>query len=363
MPSPGPVFICGAGRTPFILAAQNPAGSVRARRCAVRRRDSRSLSKNVCMKKSAANASSAAPAPAKSKSAPRGRIHPVIIYPFQPLPHYHDVEELYALVARLEADPNRFARPITVLDRKTAARHRGDKVFEAFRKNTVARYSDLIEAWCVDTCQMWYTGLGAALDRGRSGDVYWLIPGDFNYGSPVGREILSRLHDLPEIIEELDQDFCVGEITRDGCDSKCLIDTYGTFALLLNWFPEEAQEIRRVCERPRSEFFAISHSFLQEMMHQRWYAYEQTLVILLHAAFSKRRVSRFAVGDLTDMPQGQDTLAAAVQQIERLERVLKMVWRERHERERDWFARYRLLEEQSSQIRATANALLAHLLK
>ncbi|WCJ58285.1 hypothetical protein NXS98_11170 [Fontisphaera persica] len=315
------------------------------------------------MKKSATNSSPAPSAAAKAKSTPSGRIHPVVIYPFQPPNHYHDLEELYGLVARLNGEPQRFARPITVMDRKTAARLRGDKAFEAFRSGTVAKHSDLIEAWCVDTCQMWYTGLGAALDRGRNGDVYWLIPGDFNYGSPVGREVLGRLHDLPEIIEELDQDLCVGEITRDGCDSKCLIDTYGTFALLLNWFPEEAQEIRRICERPRSEFFAISHSFLTEVMHQRWYAYEQTLVILLQAVFSKRRVSRFGVGDLTDLPQGQDTLAAAVQQIERLERVLKMVWRERHERERDWFARYRLLEEQSSQIRTTANALLSRLLK
>jgi len=292
-----------------------------------------------------------------------GRIHPVIIYPFLPPAHYHDLEELYGLVERLNNEPARFARPITVLDRKTAARHHGDKTFQNFRKNKVEACSDVLEAWCVDTCQMWYTGLGAALDRGRNGDAYWLIPGDFNYGSPVGRDVLAHLHDLPEIIEELDQDLCIGEITRDECDSKCLIDTYGTFALLLNWFPEEAQEIRRLCQRPRSEFFAIRHGFLQEVMHQRWYAYEQTLVILLHAVFSKRRVSRFAVGDLTDLPQGRDTLSAAVQQIERLERVLKMVWRERHERERDWFARYQVLEEQSEQIRTTANVLLSRLLK
>lgn len=315
------------------------------------------------MKKSAANHASPAPANRKAKTTGPGRIHPVIIYPFLPPNYYHDLEELYGLVARLDGEPQRFARPLTVMDRKTISRHQGNKAFADFRHRTVAKHSDVVEAWCVDTCQMWYTGLGTAMDRGHSGDAYWLIPGDFNYGSPVGREVLGRLHDLPEIIQELDQDFCVGEITRDGCDSKCLMDTYGTHALLLNWFPEEAQELRRICERPRSEFFAISHGFLQEMMHQRWYAYEQTLVILLQAVFSKRRVSRFAVGDLTDLPHGQDTLAAAVQQIERLERVLKMVWRERHERERDWFARYRVLEEQSGQIRNTANNLLARLLK
>lgn len=75
--------------------------------------------------------------------------------------------------------------------------------------------------------------------------MYWLIPGDFNYGTPVGREVLSRLLDLPEICLELGQDVCVGEIATDHNHSKQLIDTYGTFALLYNWFPVEAQTIRQ----------------------------------------------------------------------------------------------------------------------
>ena len=60
---------------------------------------------------------------------------------------------------------------------------------------------------------MWYAGLGMAFEQGGPGDVYWLIPGDFNYGSRVGQEVLGRLHDLPEICAELDQDVCI-EIGR-----------------------------------------------------------------------------------------------------------------------------------------------------
>ena len=45
--------------------------------------------------------------------------------------------------------------------------------------------------------------------------MYWLIPGDFNYGTPAGKEVLGRLHDLPEICLELGQDLCIGEITSD----------------------------------------------------------------------------------------------------------------------------------------------------
>src|SRR5438045_2252608 len=153
------------------------------------------------------------PAGNGKKSATRqiGQIHPVIIYPFRQPSHYSDLEELYGLVARLDKDRATYARPITVLDRKTFYAMEGNKPFHEFRKNTVSRHSDVLDAWCVDTCQMWYSGLGLAFERGREDDVYWLIPGDFNYGSTMGKEVLSRLHDLPEIIQELQQDLCIGE--------------------------------------------------------------------------------------------------------------------------------------------------------
>src|ERR1041385_5001594 len=205
-----------------------------------------------------------------------GRIHPVIIYPFKQPRDSSDLEELYKLVARLNTEKDKYARPITVIDRKTHYSMEGNRTFHDFRKNVVARHSDVLDAWCVDTCQMWYSGLGLAFEKGAPGHVYWLIPGDFNYGTPVGKVVLGRLHDLPEIISELDQDLCVGEIATDHNNSKQLIDTYGTFALLYNWFAAEAQEIREYTERPRSEFFAVRHSFLQEVLRRRWYAYEQT---------------------------------------------------------------------------------------
>jgi hypothetical protein len=209
---------------------------------------------------------------------------------------------------------------------------------------------------------MWYAGLGAAFEQGRADDVYWLIPGDFNYGTAVGQQVLSRLHDLPEIILELDQDLCIGEIATDHNNSKQLIDTYGTFALLYNWFPAEAQELRHYTERPRSEFFALRYDFLREIMRHRWYAYEQTVVMLLQAVFTKRSISRFFVGNISDLPEGQDTLASAMQQVERTERVLKSLWRERHEEQSGWITRYRALEAQSEQVLRTALTILENLL-
>jgi len=293
-----------------------------------------------------------------ARKAPASLIHPVVIYPFRQPADYSDLTALYDLVARLNADQARYARPVTVLDRKTHFAMEENQAFREFRQQTVAKHSDVLDAWCVDTCQMWYTGLGHAWEHGRSDDVYWLIPGDFNYGTPIGQQVLSRLNDLPEIIQELDQDFCVGEIAADHSNPKQLIDTYGTFAMLYNWFPAEAREIRQMTERPRSEFFAIRHAFLGEVLRDRWYAYEQTLVILLKAVLAKQRISRFSVGDLSDLPQGRESLAAAMQEVERIERVLRSFWRERNQHNRTWSVEYRALATQSSDIRRTAFTLL-----
>ena len=298
----------------------------------------------------------------KSAATAAGKIHPVVIYPFRQPDDYADLEQLYGLIARLHAEPNKYAPPITVMDRKTRSANEGNKRFQDFRQHTVARHSKIMDAWCVDTCQMWYSGLGQAFDQGGEDDVYWLIPGDFNYGSAGGREVLSRLHDLPEICLELQQDLCVGEIATDHSNSKQLIDTYGTFALLYNWFPAEAQAIRQYTERPRSEFFAVRHSFLREVLRHRWYAYEQTVVMLLQAVFDNKAISRFLVGQISDLPEGRESLASVMQQVERTERVLKTLWRERQHAKPGWTEQFRALETQSEQVRRTALILLQNIL-
>jgi hypothetical protein len=316
------------------------------------------------MKKAAArNANSRTASQSKARGTNRGIVHPVLIYPIRQPDDYTDLAGLYQWVERLNAEPERYARPITVFDRKTFHAMKANREFERFRKETVARESDILDAWCVDTCQMWYTGLGEAFERGGPDDVYWLIPGDFNYGAAVGREVLGRLHDLPEIILELNQDLCIGEIATEPNHSKHLIDAYGTFALLYNWFPTEATEIRTYTERPRSEFFAIRHGFLRQMLSQRWYAYEQTVVMLLHAVFGNQQISRFFVGHISDLPEGRESFASAAQQVERTERVLKSVWRERNQPRSGWAEDYRVLEAQSEQVRRTALLILRNLLQ
>ena len=50
------------------------------------------------------------------------------------------------------------------------------------------------------------------------------------------------------------------------------------------------------------------------------------------------------------------------QQGERIERVLKTLWRDRHESQPDWIDHYRKLENDSEQIRQTALTILHNLL-
>jgi len=134
------------------------------------------------------------------------------------------------------------------------------------------------------------------------------------------------------------------------------------FSLLYNWFPGEGREIRQYTERPRSEFFAVRHNFLCEVLRQRWYAYEQTVVMLLQAVANNKRISRFFVGNISDVPEGRESLASAMQQVERTERVLKTVWRERNESRAGWIEQYRILESQSEQVLRTALIILQNLL-
>jgi hypothetical protein len=68
------------------------------------------------------------------------------------------------------------------------------------------------------------------------------------------------------------------------------------------------------------------------------------------------------VGDVSDLPEGRESFASVLQQVERTERVLKTLWRERNQSNPGWIEEYRALEAQSEQIRRSALILLHKLL-
>src|SRR5260370_30016545 len=120
------------------------------------------------MRKSAASTDRTRPEPGAKEtgSTRRGIVHPVVIYPFKQLGDYSDLGALYQMIARLDADRTRYARPITVLDHKTHSAMGQDKPFLSFRKSVGAKHSQVLDAWWVDTCQMRCPGLGMSFGRG-----------------------------------------------------------------------------------------------------------------------------------------------------------------------------------------------------
>jgi hypothetical protein len=241
--------------------------------------------------------------------------------------------------------------------------------YKDFQTKYVDTYSDPIHAWSVDTCQRWLTGFGEAFKRKVTNeDVYWLIPGDFDYANPNGQKVLDDMKMLPKRVYQGSCELCLGEIEVPLNSSKQLIDTYGTYGLLYNWFPAEAQGIREITDKPRTEFFAIGHGYLTEALKNRWYAYEQTIAILLQRMRGRRPtcpILKVKLGAIVDEPEGRDNLASAMQQVERMERMLKLFWREHQQQigSRSWPDDFRRLDAQSEEVRGAALVILQQILR
>ena len=306
-------------------------------------------------------------------------IRPIVIYPFAQPRNLSGLKLLYDKLSDLTNDPL-FGKPVTILNNQTKYRsldpaNKDQQLMEAYTetiKNIVKGVSDLIDTWAVDTCAMWLRGLGDAFQQagteGAIHDVFWLIPGDFDYSTNEGRGALERLSEIPLQVHEGQCEICLGEISVPLNSAKQLIDTYGTYGLLYNWFPAEAQGLREVTDKPRTEFFALNSATLkQALIPNRWFAYEQTLMILLQNMNGKlpvRRIAKVPLGSITDPEAARSSLASAMQQVERTERALKLYWRELAERQGrlNWHDEFRTLDAQSESIRTAAMVILRRLL-
>ncbi|OFY63051.1 MAG: hypothetical protein A3H98_04235 [Bacteroidetes bacterium RIFCSPLOWO2_02_FULL_36_8] len=303
------------------------------------------------------------------------KIHPIVIYPFVQPKNVESINHLYEKLKKLLED-NNFSKPITVINNQTLHRSKIDiqkeKAYEKAINDIISPNSEIIYTWAIDTCAMWLRGLGDALQNSDSqnDDIYWLIPGDFNYSTKEGLEALERLPLIPSRVCRKECSLCLGEIEVPLNSAKQLIDTYGTYGLLYNWFPAEAKGIRSITTKPRSEFFAIDTEFLKRtLIEHRWFAYEQTLMILLQNMILEspvRAVSKVELGSISDPEESRSTLASAMQQVERTERALKLHWRDKAEKDtnlHDWPEEFRILDRQSESIRTAAMVILRRLLK
>ncbi len=222
-----------------------------------------------------------------------------------------------------EIDP----KPVVVLPRDTVLRQNAASFIKDPRYKTL----EVIQPWSVDSCQTWLSGWGHVLDNHPDVERIVQIPGDIDY---VAADV-EFYDNLTRFIKTTDSDITIGDFrTGDQYSAKSLVDTYGTYSLLANWFPEISRSIRSLpLNRPRSEFINIKTSILRDLLiNNRNFAYEQTLNFLIKCwnyteSKWKYNISIARLGTLSDNKSFQN-YRTSVDQIERIDRMLSLLWRE-----------------------------------
>ena len=227
------------------------------------------------------------------------------------------------------------------IERKEAAEFINQNKFAP--QNNLPRVETL-KVWSVDTCQMWLAGWGKIIDDNdplqEQEKIQRIIqlPGD-----------LEKITNRNEFYKKL-EDFCladcdlylkrcydivIGDFKTEKFVGKSLIDSYGTFPLLANWFPEISRRIFSLpLYKPRSEFLNIRVDTLKELLQYHPFAYEQTLNMLIHSWDKQKKVWKYQIkcfdlGFIQDY-SSQRQYQGCLDQVERTERMLKNVWRQTH---------------------------------
>ncbi len=249
----------------------------------------------------------------------------VIIFPYR---GYENNERLqwyfwWTVERCKEIDP----KPIVVIPKDTVIRQDAASFFKDERHKTL----EVIQTWSVDTCQTWLVGWGHVLDHYPQAERIVQLPGDIDYVN----DDIEFYDNLKSFIEITSSDIVIGDFgTGDKFSAKSLVDTYGTYSLLANWFPEISQGIKLLpLHRPRSEFLNIKTSVLRDLLiNNRSFAYEQTLNFLIKCwdydqSKWKCSISIAPLGSLSDNKSFRD-YRSCIDQIERIERMVSLLWRE-----------------------------------
>ena len=136
-------------------------------------------------------------------------------------------------------------KPIVVVPRDTIIR--GDAA--SFIKDDRYKTLEVLQTWSVDSCQTWLAGWGHVLDHYPDVERIVQIPGDIDFVA----EDVTFYDNLGVFIETTSSDIAIGDFrTGNQYSAKSLVDTYGTYSLLANWFPEISRSIRSLpLNRPR----------------------------------------------------------------------------------------------------------------
>lgn len=275
-------------------------------------------------------------------------------------------------------------RPILFVNRISEEKGHFKEIREYLQGDQHINKWEVVTGWSVDTCQDWLFGWGKAIDdwqKDNQGQGLGLlqIPGDLtdvgDSDDPASiRIFLRQLGQLAKLVRGGD-DFVIGDYKTKQRGGKYLIDAYGTFPLLYNWFPDVAHQIRTKLdiERPRSEFIAANIDFLKTMLvdHRR-FAYEQTTALLINTYFYSDRlekvlghkpsIERVDLGELQDHTKARG-FREAIEQLERTERMIRLLWRVLHGGDNFDVDKYSILDERSAAIRSAAMVTFRNFLR
>jgi hypothetical protein len=299
--------------------------------------------------------------------------HCIVIFPFPGLVRGSRSHQLFTRLLDQCRQSSGGRAPIVVYDRRSRE-PKDTRIILQDLQDSIER----VDTWGVDTCQDWLAGWGHVLDSvegEESNHRVVLLPGD-----------LVRVTDEDKLFARIDEfirfdgaSFLIGDFDSDNpYSTKELIDTYGVFLLIANWFPEAWQAIQaRHIRKPRSEFTNISVPELRDLLKSRVFAYEQTLNMLIvkwhsckNRAFGnipqaneywREEVATMYLGKIADDPSDRH-YRGAIDQIERTERLLRMLWRELRgwnpnlvlDLFRSLMEEYERLDERSTRIRDAA---------
>jgi hypothetical protein len=131
---------------------------------------------------------------------------------------------------------------------------------------------------------MWLSGWGYVIDKFVEKGVSRIVqlPGDVE----SVKDEQDFFNSLKEFIAFGDPwDIIIGDFSSGSrFNAKDLIDWYGTYALMANWFPDITQAILKLrLNKPRSEFLNIRVETLSTLLEYRKFAYEQTLNMLIRS--------------------------------------------------------------------------------
>jgi hypothetical protein len=282
----------------------------------------------------------------------------VIMFPYSGYDAGSDRERLFWSLVECSLDATRNQPPLVVLNRDTERRGKADSFLGDARLESVEVY----KVWSVDTCQMWLAGWGYVIDNYRDVSRIVQLPGDIDAVS----EPRKFFNDLQMFIALNGRwDIIIGDFGTDRkWGAKDLIDQYGTYPLLANWFPQLARAIlEQPLNKPRSEFLNIRIRVLENLLDHRKFAYEQTLNLLIRSwdfeqADWKYDIKIARLGVLHD-DRSFRKYRACLDQIERTERMLKLLWREIYEPSKEsqyqeFIDQYHRLDQISTSMRENA---------